>query len=828
MRQARVRAGSVLACVVVGVLLARAGPAAAGGHPAVAFGFAAIAGVLTMIWRGRAASVTLAVGVVLLSMAWTSSRLHTARNDSVLLRLPVTDSPIPVRVRGVLTAAPEPSPPTNDPFTPIRLGHTRLDVRLSSVLAGHNEQRAWEPVSGRLVVHGPIDEAFERLAPGDSLELRGMLRIPTARLNPGEPEWLDLARQRGSAGFLTVPQAELVQKVKRAGGLVSTLVAWRAQALGAVRSRAARGVGLGGAPPGDGAGEARSLLAALLLGLRSDPNEPLPTAMRRLGLAHLMAISGFHLALAAGFALFVLRAVRDFGRAEPLMLAALVVLYVAVLPVRTPVLRAALLVLGLLVASGCGRRYDPRGVLCWIAIGLLAWRPLDVLSLGFQLSLGITALLLTIGRAGSPGVHHSAAQHARAAAWWPVRAGRVCLECWAAGQPAVLAHFGMLSPLAWLATLIVVLPITLLLAAGYIALGVGAAWPRGGQAIMGWLEVPAGGVVGLVGFMDTVPGAWFQLPLLPVWLAVPLTLAVLGVVVPRRGLRGERRGWPRWAALGIAVGLAGVVVLRPASVGPGVLLRVDTLAVGSGSCHLVRSGSDAVLFDAGSMSPGVGRNLLPAVLRDLGVSRIPTAIVTHPNLDHYNALPDLAEAFGLERVYLTEEFMAAAVEGGPEAGFVRTMTEIGVELLLMTAGDSHVIGSARLDVLWPPAGLSGLSPNDTSVMALLHTTSERGERRVLFTGDAGEAPLSAILDHPGFPTVHAMELPHHGSYNVVAERLVRTLGPIVVVQSTGPTRVADTRWEDAKRGRVWRTTAVDGCVTTTVHTDGRLEVRTQR
>jgi competence protein ComEC len=831
-RLGRARAFAVLVCVVCGTLLARIlPPPILVDRLELIFLAASVLGVLAMVWRGRAAAPLLAVGVVLLSTAWTSARLHTVPNDSLLLGVPVTEASIPVRVRGVLTARPEVSPPTEDPFAPIRLGHTRLGLRLTAAMTGEGDRRAWEPVSGKVVAHAPIDASLDGLEPGDSLEVRGMLRTPSSRLNPGEPDWLSLARQRGSAGFLRVADASLIEPAPPPTRWRDSFAAWRVRALGSMRARAASGIGLGqGDEPDETreAGGARSLLAALLLGVRSDPNEPLPTAMRRLGLAHLMAISGFHLALAAGFALLALRAFRDLGRAEPLILAALVLLYVAVLPVRTPVLRAALMVLGLLAASGLGRRYDARGVLCWIAVGLLVWRPLDATSLGFQLSLGITALLLSTGGTGGAGLHRPAMDQARAAARWPVRAGRACVACWAVGQPTVLAHFGTLSPLGWLATLIVVLPISALLGIGYVALAVGAVWPGGGRAIMGALEVPARWVVDLVAFMDGVPGAWFQLPLLPVWLAALLTLAVLGVVLRRPGLRGEHRRWPRWAALAAVLALMIPVLNRQSSTGRGVLVRVDTIAVGSGSCHVVRSGSAAVLIDAGSMTAGAGRELLPGVLRELGVVRVPVAIVTHPNLDHYNALPDLAGPLGLARVYLTEEFFRAAQTFGPEARFVRAMETAGVSLLPIAAGDSLTIGSARLDVLWPPAGLDSVSANDTSVMALLHATSSRGDRTVLFTGDAGEIPLSTILAHPAFPVVHAIELPHHGSYNVVSEAIVRELSPLVVLQSTGPTRVGDARWDGARIGRVWRTTAVDGCVTTTLHTDGHLEIRSER
>ena len=48
------------------------------------------------------------------------------------------------------------------------------------------------------------------------------------------------------------------------------------------------------------------------------------------------------------------------------------------------------------------------------------------------------------------------------------------------------------------------------------------------------------------------------------------------------------------------------------------------------------------------------------------------------------------------------------------------------------------------------------------------------------------------------------------------------VNPTLVIQSTGPQRVNDARWNKVRRGRRWRTTAVDGAVSVEFLRDGSV------
>ncbi|GAG51116.1 unnamed protein product, partial [marine sediment metagenome] len=79
---------------------------------------------------------------------------------------------------------------------------------------------------------------------------------------------------------------------------------------------------------------------------------------------------------------------------------------------------------------------------------------------------------------------------------------------------------------------------------------------------------------------------------------------------------------------------------------------MHVLSVGNGQAVLVRSPNGKnLLYDCGSLSlRSPATSVIIPALHDLGIRRIHLAVLSHPNLDHYNALVQLAEAIPVEQV----------------------------------------------------------------------------------------------------------------------------------------------------------------------------------
>ncbi len=235
--------------------------------------------------------------------------------------------------------------------------------------------------------------ALARLVGGERVRLRVRLRAPRGRSNPGSPEReLALARRgiggRGAPVHPALAVVELGDADARPGSAGG--------ALARLRSRVAREL--------HAAGPGGSLLASLALGDRSGIDPPTRDALRRLGLAHLLALSGLHVGLVAGLAFAVaarglrrcpgLAARTDTRRAALWAGLAAASAYAGLAGLGPP-LERALVLLACLVLAVVRRRPTGRLAPLALAAGLVLVRePAALFDVGAQLSFAASAGIL--------------------------------------------------------------------------------------------------------------------------------------------------------------------------------------------------------------------------------------------------------------------------------------------------------------------------------------------------------------------------------------------------------------------------------------------------
>ncbi|MCL4741269.1 MAG: ComEC/Rec2 family competence protein [Phycisphaerales bacterium] len=823
---ARARAVVAFACLALGMIAARAG--APMGVPAPAwFGAACAAAAAAMLLRGRACAGALVVCAVAFGGGWFTARIVATPTGSLRALVPADDGSgvmIGVELEGVVLDDPRKaraSPGALAEFAFTGEPAWMFRMRADTAYADDGAVRASGVV--RVGVVGGVDESVRA---GTRVRVTGRLSPVARPLNPGEPDTRLWAAQRDEAGRLRVPHASLVRVEPTLPGALPAVEAWWLRTRAAMHGRAL------GVLKGDEAGEAtpgRALMLALLLGEDDGGLRPLRDAFARQGLSHLLAISGFHLAIMAGVALFAVRLTGERGRLEPLIVGALVALYMTVVPANAPVLRAGWMVLLLLIAEAAGRRYDRVTVLAWIACAMIVVRPMDLWSLGFQLSFGLTAVLMWLGPTaharlfGTIRTGPREPPDAPGARWWAEKAKglvSVSLLCWAVALPTIAHTIGVVSPLAVVCTVVLVPVVLVLLFAGYVVLTLGAVVPSAGAWASGAVRRIGDAAAWLVERFDAVPGTALYAPRLSLALTAAATALVLYWFA-----RGHLRDRFAWAAAGALALWAGGEAFVRTSLPGGTLVRIDAIAVGDGSCLLVRSGRDALLWDCGSTDPGMGVIDIPRALRRLGAHRVRTVVITHPDYDHYSALPDAARPLAVRELIVGErtDERARAQRVGPLRATFDSLAARGVGLRAVGAGDTITLGHATIRFIAPPDGAGYLADNDHSLIAFIEARADDGSIvRALLTGDAGPAALAALLAPDADLRADVLELPHHGSHNPQARALVAASNPAVVLQSTGPSRVDDPRWAAERAGRAWLVTAAHGASWAELRRDGTV------
>ncbi len=782
------------------------------------YGLAGSAVALALITSGRVCKGALLLAVVLTGAGWMTARCYETPRDSIARWVPrdalFTTGEL-LTVEGVVFDDPVTFEPTRDPMAPVWRGRSssRFDLRVGGVVLADGSTR---PVSGRLRVRVASDEVGVRS--GDIVRVMGMARPTMPPMNPGEPDARLYASERNEGGTLRLDRPELITTLDpRERPLLERAFAgalrWRA----VLTRRAARAIG----------DDDQSLLPALILGERDRSNESVRTLFQRQGLAHLLAISGFHLAVMAGFAWFVLQLTGERPRLHALIVMLLVVVYLVVVPARPPILRAGFMVLALLGGELFGRRYDRLGVLAWAATLLVLWRPMTLWDLGFQLSFGLTAVLLTLAgpflsRCFGPEIRglirprRTIAQRARRAV---LSVLLISVLCWSVAVPTVMYRIGIVSTLAPLTTVVVLPIVVVLLWSGYALLVVGAVVPSATGVVQPALDAIGQGAVRVTSLADALP--WSVLHTPPVSLA--WTVCATGAIL-LWFVRGRLRDPLSLACVALAIAWFAVEAHTGSRPDRGVLIRIDTLNVGDGTCHLIRSGDDAMLWDAGSLTPGLGRRVLPRAVRSLGVHRVPLAVLSHPNIDHYNALPDMAPQLGLRRVLLHGAFDDLAHErsSGGEAFLLEALQREGVAIERIEGGHEFVFGHARVTFLSPARFNRFEEVNDLSLVARFVVTSDDGARTLLMTGDIQREAMRSLLDSPVSVRAEVLEMPHHGSVTDSAMEFLLRVDPAVVLQSTGPSRALHPAWRGQQRARAWHATAVHGWSWAEILRDGSV------
>jgi competence protein ComEC len=581
-------------------------------------------------------------------------------------------------------------------------------------------------LEGYLVL--PVEvSAVDRPPLGARVRVKGYLR-QSARL-------ANVPRSEPGAWRLRVKSLRLVEQVGRPP--------WWARRATALRQRLETALEEGGHPATEGQG--RALARALLLGDASHLPAAWVQGLRRLGLAHVLAVSGVHVGmlvglLSAGLWLMPGR----WLRVVPLLGLALVVvatgLYLAVVGPRPSLLRSAVMAVAGAATLVVERPPNSAQSIGIAALLVLGFDPAAIDDLSFRLTFGAT---LGIVLYGLPLARRWADS------WGSRGLGRgvlgtlaVSLGAQLGSMPWALPVFRLLTPWAPVANLVAVpwAAVSLLASISWMALALGSPeLARDALPLLDTLAAPWGWPA------ELGPSRWIAWPVvLGPWAALVLVV-VLGVLAwwPRRGLA---------ALVVVAVLTSFVAVLRPGPSDHGVdLVMID---VGQGDSILLRDGPRTLLVDGGGWPAGdLGSRVLLPVLADLGLRRLDAVLLTHGDQDHCGGLLDLSGVLALGEVWTGE---------GVTGDCANELVSVVPAHRTLVRGDRLTVGRWSLEVLHPPVGedLADASSNDASLVL----RAEAFGRRVLLTGDVEAAGERELLRHDrGALAADVLKVAHHGS-----------------------------------------------------------------
>lgn len=500
--------------------------------------------------------------------------------------------------------------------------------------------------------------------------------------------------------------------------------------------------------------------------------------LRATGVAHLVAISGLHVAMLAGLAAR-LAAMLWRGRwallvPAPRVLAwvrlAAATVYAALSGMGVPAQRAVLMLVVVTVLRGQGRRAGRGAALTWALGAVLLWDPWALLAPGFWLSFcAVAALVAAEPGAGPPASRLGAAARAQAA---------VSLAL----APLTLALFQQIAVVGPLANAVAIPVVTLWVAPAAIA-GLLLPAPLDAWAWRSAAWVQQGLDHGL-SMLAALPLAQWHAPA-PAGPALALAaVGTVALIVP----------WP-WRLRAGGVVLLLPLLLAPGNRPPPGRLEAWIADVGQGGAVLLRTAHHDLLFDTGppwGADADAGQGVLLPLLHSLGDRRVDLVVLSHGDADHVGGAASVAGAF----------------PGTPELGSVETARALAWGFAAAKpcqAGQHWVWDGVEFSMLHPEhLGLRG-----NAASCVLRARSRHGT--VLLPGDIARADERRLLASGADLRADLLLAPHHGSGGSSSEPFIRAVAPAAIAVQVGflnryghPAAEARRRWGGVGAA-VWRT-----------------------
>ena len=586
------------------------------------------------------------------------------------------------------------------------------------------------PLSGGAYWTFYEEEPPENLIPGKQVAFNARLYHPSGQENPDGYDFRETLLQRnivvGVFGFedLTVSEPS---SFSPAG--FTAAVRWRL-------SR--RLISLMGE-------EAGAYASALILGTRSLVPSEDRTAFSRLGIAHVLSVSGFHIGILIGFLAALFRLLHLRQRFRLFLYGVLLLLYSALCGMNQPVLRASLLTLLALEGKILNR---PRS-------GLHLLSPPQITGASFQLSFGAMLGLVLV----TPSLMRL---------WSPRR--RLILALWNAFAVFLGAQFGILLPELAFFQRLPLLSVVLNLPAGLLAsVLISLDWivllcsPV--PALAGLAAAPA---VLLTRILTGFIRALGTLPAITLWTCAPNVWTCLGTGVLLFAASGLVRMRLKVRLPLLSAGLAAVVL----SLFPPAHTAAEYIqfSVGNADSALIWDQDRVIVLDTGEAD-----GVLSGFLRRRRLT--PDAVVlTHLHLDHAGGLASLiSDGIPIRVCYLPYGAREALVDEKALA-LLNQLESMGTEFRTISGGDTLPLPSGDVSVLWPEEGKvrPGQEANHSSLAALItmHGVS------MLQMGDLdGNYEMYAAVP------ANLLKIAHHGSSSSAGPDFLNIVSPQAVLLS---------------------------------------------
>ncbi len=737
--------------------------------------------VAAVIWLGAwlrqyqfVATYLLLLAAAAAGGAWHHDQWRLVQQDEA--GLCVTEEIRPLACEAVALTSPRwsPAPPLSALRTIPKGDETELLVWVTSVREG----AAWRPASGYAMLD--VDGHLLGVRAGDRVRLLVLASQPMEPLNPGEFNYALYERSSRVFCRLRGLFPESVTVVER-----GSFWSWRLW-LSRLRESGNSVLRQHISP------QRSTLAAAILLGAREQLDPERNEGFLITGTIHVLSISGLHVGILA-YGFWLLFRTGLFPR-RPMLWSAigLTMLYCLLTDSQPPIVRATILIVALCCSLLWGRQALGFNTLAFAGLVVLVLNPAALFQAGPQLSFMSVAAMILFAPWLTKRVEHDPLDQLIARSRpWPMRVARAIggefyrvwltgVVIWIITLPLVWQQYSLISPIALVINVLIWIPITISLFAGFGVLLFGPIIPPLGD-LCGWA---CDGSLWLIeaciaqgqrpwgNHVWTPPPPWW-------WVAIFYAVFLLWMLVPQLKTRLV------WAGAMLVGWMASALFLSTnpqltASTEAEQPLTCTFVAVGHGTSVLLEMPDGRnLLYDAGKLGSPVGAvRPISAVLWSRGITHLDAIVISHADSDHFNGIPELLQRYSIGVIYVSP-MMFDQTDQPAVKELHAAILKSGVPIRTLSSGDKLQAGDdVTMEILHPPAlGVIG-SDNANSIVLLI----EYAGRKILLPGDLESPGLEDLLAELPIDCDLVMA-PHHGSLRSDARGFANWSRPEFVVIS---------------------------------------------
>ena len=519
-------------------------------------------------------------------------------------------------------------------------------------------------------------------------------------------------------------------------------------------------------------GEGSELIRALLWGDRGGLGDEVEENFRNTGITHVLSVSGLHVSILAGALLFLLGAAGMPPRSRFVVVMIALALYCRLLDFEAPVLRSAVMSAVLLGARLYDERSDPLTSLSVAMMVILAFRPLDLFHVGFQLSFLAVLGMFTLGDRlndlyGKAMRHRKRNRHVDKG----VAALQVTVSATAFTAPVMINTFHGFSLVGILFSPIACLIVGVLMVYGMAIMPIAILWMPLAQLLAVPLSWGSRLFIGLTEAIASLPFPDVRSASLG---GAGLALCYTALLLCTRYVR-IRKPLFRLAAAALAASLMIGLSYYSRQMDRRDV-RYTLFSSGSADAAVIEDGRMTYVIDTAEHGGDLS-SYLKSKGRDVDI-----LFISHLHNDHIGGLKELME----QRVTIRQIVLPAHAEETKRSDdshdILRLAKEAGIPVRYAAKGDRFEGERVKLDVLWPIYGkmYPGMDANHNSLALLVDLNG----LTLLTAGD-----LTQEYEMYSAVPAQVLKIAHHGAKGSTSPGYLQTVSPQMALLTANSARM---------------------------------------